>query len=75
MADIITYINGADSTKHLGAVQATRKVLSRERNPPIDEFIRAGLVPKLVKFLESSNSTLQFEAAWALTNIASGRYG
>lgn len=63
-----------------------RKMLSRERKPPIDQIIDAGLVPHLVDLLslditmkqlnitpdlEKLNNTM-FEAAWALTNICSG---
>lgn len=62
-----------DPEVRLNAIRQARRALSREKNPPIDEFIQSGIMPILVRCLsEHDNSKLQFEAAWALTNIASG---
>jgi len=66
----------ADATKpeqQLAAVQAARKLLSSDKNPPINDLIQSDILPILVECLKQHNHTmLQFEAAWALTNIASG---
>lgn len=65
--------NADNPAVQLTAVQAARKLLSSDRNPPIDALIASGILPILVRCLEChDNPSLQFEAAWALTNIASG---
>ncbi|KAH8869110.1 Importin subunit alpha-4 [Schistosoma japonicum] len=72
---IVANAENEDPAVRLLVVQSARKLLSSDRNPPIDELINAGMLPKLVACLTSEDPNLQFEAAWALTNIASGTSG
>lgn len=73
MEEIIKGIHGNDSDVQFTCTQAARKLLSRERQPPINDIIQAGVIPRLVEFLNyNDRPDIQFEAAWALTNVASG---
>lgn len=48
-------------------------LIAAERNPPIEEVIKQNVIPHFVNFLKRADMPqLQFEAAWALTNVASG---
>lgn len=50
-----------------------RKMLSYEKNPPIQAAIDANLLPKIIELMNRNDEpSLQLESTWALTNIAMG---
>ncbi|KAL9644072.1 hypothetical protein ABK040_005539 [Willaertia magna] len=73
LPSIVQGINAYQIPVRLDAVTKVRKLLSIEKNPPIDAVLQSGILPKLVEFLSLSDyPPLQFESVWAITNIASG---
>jgi HEAT repeat protein len=65
-------LRAVDEPTQVTALRAFRRLLSAERAPPVQECINCGAIPAFVECLQRVDSTdLQFEAAWALTNIAS----
>jgi hypothetical protein len=51
LPEIITGIQSDNVEVQFQATQSCRRMLSRERKPPIDDVISAGLLPRLVDFL------------------------
>merc|ERR1719183_252223 len=73
LPQMIQGVLGEDPSQQIERTTEFRRLLSIEKNPPIQQVIDSGVVPRFVEFLQRDDSpALQFEAAWALTNIASG---
>ena len=51
LTEIVTGIQSSNSDSQFAATQSCRRMLSRERKPPIDNVVQAGILPNLVEFL------------------------
>eukprot|EP01156_Anaeramoeba_ignava_P007064 Anaeramoba_ignava/a350487_55.p1 GENE.a350487_55~~a350487_55.p1 ORF type:complete len:432 (+),score=120.14 a350487_55:133-1428(+) len=66
-------INGNNENDLKLALVKVRKLISVENQPPIKQIVDIGITPRLVQLLKhSEDPKILFEAAWILTNIASG---
>jgi len=87
VADIPTLMSllqnpSSSEIQTLEGVRGFRKMLSVEQNPPVKEVINCGALPIFVNLLLAPDNGSQtktfhdihFEAAWALTNVASTEY-
>lgn len=55
LKELVMKAESSDPTEQLQAVQSARKLLSSDRNPPIDPLIQSGILPILVRCLEQHN--------------------
>jgi importin subunit alpha-1 len=72
LALLAEQIRGDDPILQLDAVTKIRKLLTLENTPPVQQVLALNILHRVVHFLASESPELQFEAAWTLTNIASG---
>jgi len=73
--ELVAAINNPENDRlkqHYGMI-GLRKILSQEKGAPIQHAVDMNLVPRFIEFTQRKEEPhLQLEAAWALTNIASG---
>lgn len=62
--EMITDLYSTSEDEQLRAIQKFRKLLSRDPNPPIDDVIQAGIVPRFVEFLKNNNNTTLQVRQW-----------
>ncbi|KNC85686.1 hypothetical protein SARC_02135 [Sphaeroforma arctica JP610] len=74
--NLVQSLMSEDLESQYAGAHGIRKILSRAENPPIKDVLQyAAVVPRMISFLSElydGHTTIQLEAAWALTNIASG---
>jgi hypothetical protein len=56
---MVQNVYSTDPAIQLQATAQFRKLLSKEKNPPIKEVIHCGVVPRFVEFLRSEDSQVQ----------------
>lgn len=83
LQELLARFNGNDLSAALAATTQLRRMLSIEKDPPIDQVLALNVLDRLVQYVQLGAATpgqpvppeqnqLAFEAAWAVTNIASG---
>ena len=68
LEQIVANASSPDPDIQLAAVQAARKLLSSDRNPPIDALIQSGVLPVFVKCLERQDKYEVLSSKYAVLN-------
>jgi len=69
---LMNTLQNGEGEAQVEALRGFRRLLSHESNPPVKDCIAVGAIPLFVQALQCGDRPdLMFEAAWALTNIAS----
>lgn len=70
---IFRQVNSSNPRIKCKGMQTARSILSSGKQPPIEAFIKSGIVKVLVNCLkDDAHPKVQFDAVWALTNVSSG---
>lgn len=69
LQQLVEQVNSPDVENQYNATTRFRKLLSKERNPPIQHVIATGVVPKFVEFLTSRHSLLQVRLGFIIFNF------
>lgn len=57
--EMVSGVFSEDQERQLDATTRFRKLLSKEKNPPIEKVIECGVIPRFVQFLQGNHSMLQ----------------
>jgi len=76
LSRLSTFVSGCYSneiTVQFESLQGIRKLLSLEKDPPVNDVIQTGVLPRVMQLLLNNKfPKLQFEASWLLCNITAG---
>lgn len=70
---LVAMVYGVDVLEMHRGMIGLRKLLASDYEPPIQQFIDAGLIQKSFELINQKEfPQLKLESVWALTNVASG---
>mmetsp|Transcript_35365 Transcript_35365/g.59088 ORF Transcript_35365/g.59088 Transcript_35365/m.59088 type:complete len:480 (-) Transcript_35365:1251-2690(-) len=74
LAELVHSLQTGPPSRQTTSLKQIRRLLSSSVEPPISDFLRLGLVPLLLRFIAEPHAENRLEAAWCITNIATGTH-